>query len=302
MGVQDEARRIKMEAERLIESNEELLTETQDRRKELEDLMERAEKQQQDLDAQLADMDGHRAKALKAVSDGNAVLSDAERTLQTLNDFENTVNANREAARKALEDVSKIEDIIEQAATRTTEAREAMQGADNNANLALSVAKDAEQIAIDASGKAGIIKEKAAESRESAAELSSATNSLTDKLRETKDRLAAKEEIAANDGESAHNALEKANQAAMKVERAKKELEEIAAILATVQEPEPGLLEELQIRVEAAEQKFKAAELDDHLSEFEVARQRQKEQMRLLQDELENMQAESINIQSIRER
>ena len=38
---------------------------------------------------------------------------------------------------------------------------------------------------------------------------------------------------------------------------------------------EPGLLEELQIRVEAAEQKFKAAELDDHLSEFEVARQRQ---------------------------
>lgn len=38
---------------------------------------------------------------------------------------------------------------------------------------------------------------------------------------------------------------------------------------------EPGLLEELQTRVEAAEQKFKAAELDDHLSEFEVARQRQ---------------------------
>merc|ERR1719323_1888484 len=304
--VQDEARRIKMEAERLIESNEELLTETQDRRKELEDLMERAEKQQQDLDAQLADMDGHRAKALKAVSDGNAVLSDAERTLQTLNDFENTVNANREAARKALEDVSKIEDIIEQAATRTTEAREAMQGADNNANLALSVAKDAEQIAIDASGKAGIIKEKAAESRESAAELSSATNSLTDKLSETKDRLAAKEEIAANDGESAHNALEKANQAqqkakeaAMKVERAKKELEEIAAILATVQEPEPGLLEELQTRVEAAEQKFKAAELDDHLSEFEVARQRQKEQMRLLQDELENMQLELSSLSEI---
>ena len=63
-------------------------------------------------------------------------------------------------------------------------------------------------------------------------------------MSETKDRLAAKEEIAANDGESAHNALEKANQAqqkakeaAMKVERAKKELEEIAAILATVQEP-----------------------------------------------------------------
>ena len=80
---------------------------------------------------------------------------------------------------------------------------------------------------------------------------------MTDKLSETKDRLAAKEEIAANDGESAHNALEKANQAqqkakeaAMKVERAKKELEEIAAILATVQEPgKEQLFDRLKIDV-----------------------------------------------------
>ena len=161
-----------------------------------------------------------------------------------LADFENTVNANREAALKALEDVSKIDAIIDEASAKTTSAKEAMQGADSSANLALSVAKDAEKIAQDASEKAGIIKEKATESRESAADLSAATNSLTDKLRETKGRLATKEEIAANDGESAHNALEKANQAqqkakeaAEKVERAKAELEEISAILATVQEP-----------------------------------------------------------------
>ena len=38
---------------------------------------------------------------------------------------------------------------------------------------------------------------------------------------------------------------------------------------------EPGLLEALKYRVEAAEQKFRAAELDDRLSEFEAARQRQ---------------------------
>ena len=36
-----------------------------------------------------------------------------------------------------------------------------------------------------------------------------------------------------------------------------------------------GLLEALKYRVEAAEQKFRAAELDDRLSEFEAARQRQ---------------------------
>ena len=51
----------------------------------LQDLLNSAEYQQQTLDAQLADMDGHRAKALNAVQDGNGVLKDATRTLQTLN-------------------------------------------------------------------------------------------------------------------------------------------------------------------------------------------------------------------------
>jgi len=103
--VQEEANQIKEDANRLIESNVNLLQETQNRRVQLQDLLNRAEDQQQTLDAQLADMDGHRAKAITAVEDGNGVLQDATRTLQTLNDFENTVNANKEAAIKALAEV-----------------------------------------------------------------------------------------------------------------------------------------------------------------------------------------------------
>merc|ERR1739844_259258 len=129
---------------------------------------------------------------------------------------------------------------------------------------------------------------------------------LTNKLDETKSRLTTKADIAANDEVSALSALEKANQAqtkakdaSEKVEKAKQELEEISAILSTVQEPEPGLLEALKFRVEAAEQKFKAAELDDRLSEFEAARQRQGEQMRDLERELKYMEEESENVKSI---
>ena len=83
--VQQEAKRIKEEAERLIQSNVELLQQTQDRRVQLEDLLQTAEDQQQQLDAQIADMDQNRAKALKAVANGNGVLEDAKRTLETLN-------------------------------------------------------------------------------------------------------------------------------------------------------------------------------------------------------------------------
>ena len=74
--------------------------------------------------------------------------------------------------------------------------------------------------------------------------MASATQSLTEKLTDTKSRLEEKEEIAITDGNSAKEALEKANkaqtkahEASEKVEKAKKELEDISAILSTVQEP-----------------------------------------------------------------
>lgn len=306
--VQREARRIREDAQRLIESNAQLLKDTQERRAQLEDLLARAEVQQQQLDAQLADMDKHRAKAQKAVDSGNSVLQDAANTLQTLKDFENTVNDNRESALEALQQVAAIEDVIQTAMVKTEEAREAMNGADTSASLALNVARDAQAIADEASAKAEIISDKAAESRQVASELSSATQSLTAKLADTKTRLEGKEEVAAVDGESALTALSKANQAqnkakeaSEKVEQAKKELDDIAAILSTVQEPEPGLLEELARRVEAAEQKFQAAELDLRLRDLEAAKQRQSDQVRDLERELSLMQDESQNVQAIRD-
>merc|ERR1712113_766951 len=130
--------------------------------------------------------------------------------------------------------------------------------------------------------------------------------SLSVKLDQTKSRLEQKEEIAANDDNSASDALEKANraqikaqEASMKVEKAKKELEDISAILSTVQDPEPGLLQALQRRVEAAERTYKAAELDERLNEFEAARKRQAEQMRDLQRELEYVRLELSSLSEI---
>ena len=73
----------------------------------------------------------------------------------------------------------------------------------------------------------------------------------------------------------ANQAQIKAKDATKKVEQAKKELEDIAAILATVQEPEPGLLEELARRVEEAEREFAAQDLDQKLHDLEMAKQRQ---------------------------
>ena len=80
-------------------------------------------------------------------------------------DFENTVNANREAAERALIEVDRINEIIQQAKEKTDQAREAMTGADTSAQLALNVALEGEKIVKESSEKASIIKEKAVESQ-----------------------------------------------------------------------------------------------------------------------------------------
>ena len=119
-----------------------------------------------------------------------------------------------------------------------------IKGADTSANLALTVALNAETISKEASEVAETVSLEATESRQLSRELSDAASSLTDKLSETKERLGEKEGVAALDGASALTALEKANQAqnkardaSRKVNEAKKELDDIAAILLTVQEP-----------------------------------------------------------------
>ena len=61
-------------------------------------------------------------------------------------DFENTVNANREAAERALIEVDRINEIIQQAKEKTDQAREAMTGADTSAQLALNVALEGEKL------------------------------------------------------------------------------------------------------------------------------------------------------------
>merc|ERR1711997_1044914 len=146
----------------------------------------------------------------------------------------------------------------------------------------------------------------ATESKRLAAELAEAANSLTAKLTDTKGRLSDKEGVAASDGTSALTALEKANQAqnkareaSRKVNEAKKELDDIAAILLTVQEPEPGLLEELARRVEAAEAKFDSANLDIRLTELEDAKKRQAEWVYHYESEVQNIHVELQSIKDI---
>ena len=118
-------------------------------------------------------------------------------------DFETRVSENKESARAALANVESIEDMIRQAGEKTRQASQAMNGADSSANLALTVALDAQKIAEEASEKASVISTDSATSLEQANALASDAQGLADKLTETKEQVGQKEEIAKEDGDSA---------------------------------------------------------------------------------------------------
>jgi len=303
--IMTDAERIQKDAELLMSQYQGLLQETMGKRAQLQDLLNRANIQQQEVDGRLADMDKHRAKALEAVEIGNNVLKDAQETLETLKDFENRVNSNKDAAEQALNDVQAIEATIASAKDKTEQADKQLSDAENNSKTAYEVATTSQGIAEKASEKARAIVAESSETSAAATKLKSDAENLRDKLEETTAAVQQKNVTANQDAKLAKEALREANQAqtqardaSTKVAQAKRELEEIAAILQTVEEPEPGLLSDLERRVTAAEAKFLEANLELKLDQLEKAKQKQRN---LLVEYMEEMNFLSVEFRSIEE-
>ena len=242
--ISQDARRIKEDAQRLMEEYQPLVRDTMEKRMNLQDLLNRANVQQQEVDSRLKDMDRHRAKAIKAVEIGNNVLKDAQDTLETLRDFENRVSSNKDAAEQALTRIQDIEATIRSAADKTEQAGKQLSDAENNSHLAYDVATTSKGIAEKASEKAKTIVAESSQTSQAASKLKSDAENLKGKLDETAASVQRKNVTATKDAVLAMEALREANQAqtqaqdaSTKVAQAKKELEEIAAILQTVEEP-----------------------------------------------------------------
>ena len=92
---------------------------------------------------------------MKAVTAGDQTLEDARKTLETLQGFDRSVQESRDEAQKALQQVDAITQQIAEAERKTTDARDALQGAEANADDARDIATDAETMAVQVGGWGG---------------------------------------------------------------------------------------------------------------------------------------------------
>jgi coxsackievirus/adenovirus receptor len=305
--VTKDAERIRDDAQRLIKEHEELLTTAMNKRQELNDLLNNALTQQQQVDSKMADMDEHRSRALKAVELGNTVLEEAKRTLATLQDFENRVNENREAANSALDKILDIERTVRDSRDKTASAYEALENTDNNAILAYEVAVESKTTAEEASQNAASIVAESAKVKEAAEQLNTDAQSLEAKSADTAQLVEYKtKKTSEEDAQLASEALREANkaqssslEATQKVEQAKRELEEIAQILSSIEEQDSSSMDDLERRLDVAEQKYIEADLEARLKELEEAKQRQLLRKTELKNEYELVKEEVDTIRDI---
>ena len=248
------------DSQKLVRENTELLERAVRDRGELGVLLGRAQAQQAEVEARLGDMQTQLEQGRAATQLGDQILARARDTLDTLRDFENRVENNRAGARAALARTEEIEALIREARERTGQAGELLQDTDKDSSLAFSLAEDSALLARKASEKAGQIVLESSQTREETNVLVGAAGAGADLLVHLRTAYASKEEVAAADAALAATALREAaraggiaSEAARQVERARAELAGILHQLDGVEEPEPGLLEDLERRLDRAE-------------------------------------------------
>lgn len=302
-----EAERIKEEAHMLVVKHSDLLKDTKFNREEIQSLLNRAKAQQQEVDERLNDMIEHRKKGKEAVDLGTSLLEKARTTLETLRDFENRVNNNREAAKRALKSSAEIESTIDEAIDKTKSAASFLQDTYKDSNFAISLAEESTNMANIASEKSNTIIIDSSATRELTQGLRRDAKAAATKIDSINIIMEEKKEIAALDANSAADALRDANkaqakssEAARKVVKAKFELDEILRIIATVEEPEPGLLDDLERRLDAAEKQYEEAGIEARIAELHLEKTKQMNSLLEYRSEIEQMKAEFSSIEQIR--
>jgi len=303
-----DADRLKTDADKILRENQDLLSQIKSNREELQTLLNRALSQQMEVEDRLNDMIEHRKKGKEAIALADSILKKARETLETLKDFENRVANNRDAARAALQKSNEIEETISQAIDKTFKASEFLRDTDKDSHMAYSLAVESKNLALKTSERAKLVTLETSQTRESTQNILRLGKNDEKKVISFYQLIDEKKVIAASDAKMASESLKEANQAQksadaaeLKVRQAKKELDAILDIIATVEEPEPGILDDLERRLDEAERKYQEAGIEARLFELYSERKRQNEALLEFRQEMLIMTNEFSSLRDITE-
>lgn len=288
--IKEEAARIKLRAEQLLQSNKDLLAEVEKQRNTSQITLDEGNGLQQRVDELLAEVDAARDVARKAVESGEETLREANKTLQTLLEFDRLVEENKDAANDALAKVPEIEKMIDQAKKTSDQARAALQGAEFEAKEGLRLAQLAEDTATQASTEARRIRDDASSTKAKAVSLNEEAVALSQEVNEAKTRLQEYENQATSDEtlidearKRARSAQLTANETATKVKEALDKVTNIKNVLSDIEDVDIGKLADLEKQLEQLETALNQANIEAEID----ALKKQNEKIKCWRDKYE---------------
>lgn len=304
---EEEGKRLEKEAERLQNELNNVAGGVEAKVNESFVLLEEGQKLQQEADELLANADAAKQKATAAVELGDKILQEANETLVSLQDFDHQVKDSKEKALKELERTSEIQTLLQEAREKTTNAEEALAGAEVNAQYAKTTAQAAQNLyALQASSEANNIRQKAEETKKNAGILRDGVTNLEDRVLLTSKKLDDTEKKAEDDIKFTKEAKEKVSQAQAKSEEAARQLAKAMQDLDTITKELNDLadideetLRQLELKLEQVERDFNNANLDEQLRILTSARLQQQQRLRSYEEELARLEGEVERVKKI---
>jgi coxsackievirus/adenovirus receptor len=293
--------------ERLFDKNTQLLNDLEENMKFASVLLERGNVQKTDAMEMLDEVNKAKEMAQKAVDEGDATLSKANETLQTLQSFQSQVTESSLKAQTALEKVPEIRQQIVNTEDIINVAEEALDNAHQNAKEARKNAQEAqEKYADQASKEADSIRRRANEAKTEAEKLHSEADQLNSRVAATEHRIENLEEVAGRDDQLTEAAKEKVGQAKSDSEKAQKQLEkamdEVKMIMNELENMKEISIADLNLldeRLNRTEAELDKAKLNDRIQTLHDLKNHQNRWIKQYQTEIVTLEKEVANIKSI---
>lgn len=304
---------LKNEAFRLGNKTKELFHDTEDLRSAIEEkhdsgkeLLERALEQQEDVEDLRNDVVFCETQANQAINLWDEILNRAEGNYKLLSDFDSQTQESKNNAEEALQTISEIEDIVIETNDKTNEAQDTLLDAGINANLALEKAIQADDLAKNASEKAGKIKTEAEDLHKNTTFLSDEAGLMYDRVLNTEGELKNLLEKASSNDSLVSEAKEKVGRAGKDTNGAQTrvsdllgDVESIILELQNTPEISDEELNRLEEEIQKAEHKIREARLEERLEELQKQHKVQNDLIESYKDQIKILQADVDNIEQI---